>query len=202
MTLENPIEFFFDFSSPYSYFLAGQLEDVANRHDRPMSWRPIIFWPILHELGLPPPMESGAKSVYLAHDMQRSARFYGVPYNHPTPFPASSHLAARIYFGLAEEEITIARVFAANVFRAVMVDGEMVGERSMLVRAGVDAGTSEQAVRDAMADPRRKNELAANVAEAQRRGVCGVPFVFVDDEPFFGADRLPQIEARLQDCGS
>ena len=33
--------------------------------------------------------------------------------------------------------------------------------------------------------------------EAVARGVFGAPFFFVDGEPCWGADRLPQIELRL-----
>ena len=39
--------------------------------------------------------------------------------------------------------------------------------------------------------------LAQGIDDAVRLGVFGSPFVRIDGEPFFGADRLPQIEARL-----
>jgi hypothetical protein len=51
------------------------------------------------------------------------------------------------------------------------------------------AGTQEQAVKD---------RLKALVDEAIVRGVFGAPYVFVDGEPFWGNDRLPQIERWLQ----
>jgi 2-hydroxychromene-2-carboxylate isomerase len=36
------------------------------------------------------------------------------------------------------------------------------------------------------------------VERALRTGVCGAPFFVVDDEPFWGVDRLPQLERWLQ----
>jgi 2-hydroxychromene-2-carboxylate isomerase len=40
-------------------------------------------------------------------------------------------------------------------------------------------------------------DFKAHVDEAIARGVFGAPFVFVDGEPFWGHDRLPQIERWL-----
>ena len=45
----------------------------------------------------------------------------------------------------------------------------------------------------AVADPRIKERLA-QTRSAIERGVFGSPFIFVDGEPFWGADRLPQVE--------
>lgn len=199
---DNPIEFFFDFASPYSYFTVDRLEDLAGRFGRTVAWRPIILWPIMRQIGLPPPMESGAKGVYLAHDMQRSARFYGIDYRHPEPFPGSSHLPARAFIRLAKDSDDRARSFARAMFRAVFVDGKDVGDPATALVAARHCGADVASVQAAMDDPEIKTELTNSVAEASRRGVCGVPFMFVDDEPFFGADRLDQIECMLEkgDC--
>ena len=45
--------------------------------------------------------------------------------------------------------------------------------------------------------PVGRERLAAAVADAVAAGVFGSPFVILDGEPFFGADRLPQIAWRL-----
>ncbi|HOI65504.1 MAG TPA: hypothetical protein PLD03_02710 [Thiomonas arsenitoxydans] len=34
-----------------------------------------------------------------------------------------------------------------------------------------------------------------------QQGMCGAPFMVVDDQPFWGADRLPQLEHWLQTGG-
>jgi 2-hydroxychromene-2-carboxylate isomerase len=48
------------------------------------------------------------------------------------------------------------------------------------------------------ADQRIIDRLAASIEEAAERGVFGVPTFFVDDEMFFGNDRLNFVEARLK----
>ncbi|HEX7157053.1 MAG TPA: DsbA family protein [Burkholderiaceae bacterium] len=42
-----------------------------------------------------------------------------------------------------------------------------------------------------------KDRLRAAVDESIARGVFGAPFIFVDNEPFWGNDRLPQVERWL-----
>jgi 2-hydroxychromene-2-carboxylate isomerase len=59
---------------------------------------------------------------------------------------------------------------------------------------GIDAKTAAEGTSAEAA----KNVLRDEIAGAERRGVWGSPFVFIDDEPFFGADRLPQMEFLLR----
>ncbi len=47
-------------------------------------------------------------------------------------------------------------------------------------------------------DPAIKEALKAANTEALARGVFGTPFMFVDGEPFWGQDRMTQIERWLQ----
>jgi 2-hydroxychromene-2-carboxylate isomerase len=46
-----------------------------------------------------------------------------------------------------------------------------------------------------------KTQFRATTDEAIKRGVFGSPFFFVDDEPFWGSDRLPLIDEWLERGG-
>jgi 2-hydroxychromene-2-carboxylate isomerase len=65
----------------------------------------------------------------------------------------------------------------------------------MLIGAGL--GIDPAALLAAIADQRIKDLLKERTQAAIQRGVFGSPFIFVDGEPFWGADRLPQVEAWL-----
>jgi len=52
-------------------------------------------------------------------------------------------------------------------------------------------------VLEAAAQPALKEQLKLAVDESIARGVFGAPYIVVDDEPFWGCDRLPQIERWL-----
>ncbi len=54
---------------------------------------------------------------------------------------------------------------------------------------------------EAVQDPAVKARLTAETDRSLERGVFGSPFFFVDDEPFWGADRLDQVERWLRTGG-
>jgi 2-hydroxychromene-2-carboxylate isomerase len=58
-------------------------------------------------------------------------------------------------------------------------------------------GADRAAVAAGVELPEIKERLKAEVAAAIEKGVFGSPLIFCDGEAFFGADRLPQLEARL-----
>jgi 2-hydroxychromene-2-carboxylate isomerase len=58
-------------------------------------------------------------------------------------------------------------------------------------------GHDYAAVTAAFADPQVKMRLQLEVDAAIERGVFGSPYIVVDGEPFWGADRLPQLERWL-----
>ena len=63
------------------------------------------------------------------------------------------------------------------------------------------AGADPGALAEVLTGPLLKERLKAECEEAIARGVFGSPFIIVDGEPFFGADRLPQIAHWLETGG-
>src|SRR3546814_13221297 len=43
VSMPAPIDFYFDFSSPYGYLAAEQVDALAARHGRGVAWRPILL---------------------------------------------------------------------------------------------------------------------------------------------------------------
>jgi len=190
--MADAIEIYFDFASPYAYFALPRLEALAEETGRSLRRKPVILWAVLKALSLPAPLEAEAKRGYLLHDMARSARFYGLPYRQPKRFPLPSHLAARAWYGLQDDPAR-ADAFCRAVFTAYFVEGLDIAEAEVLQGIGARQGLSDGRLRTAMTAEASKAALEVTVAEAVGRGVWGSPFVFLDGEAFFGADRLPQI---------
>ena len=88
----------------------------------------------------------------------------------------------------------LAGSFARVMFRAVFVGGADLSDLATTLGAAERIGADSEAVAAATTDPEIKAALMDNVTDASRRGVCGVPFMFLEGEPFFGADRLDQVE--------
>lgn len=191
------IDFFFDFASPYAWFALSGLQDLAKRHERVIRLRPMLLWAVLKERGMPPPLEHEAKKAYLLHDMQRSARFYGLPFRMPDAFPTSSHLPARLQLQLQAAQHPQAAAFADAVLTAYFTRNIDLRDASEICRIAAALGIEPQWAEEALASEHGRERLKQANAEALAAGVWGSPFIIVDDEPYFGADRLPQIARQL-----
>ncbi len=195
------IDFYFDFSSPYGYFASCKIDDLAARHGRETLWRPILLGVLFKRTGAQPLPLIPVKGDYSKHDMERSARLLSVPYRFPSTFPVATQSAARAFYWLSDREPERAKSFAKAVFRAFFVDDINISEPERVVAIAAGLGESSEEIANAIADPENKERLKREVDAAIARGVCGSPFFIVDGEPFWGADRLDQLEKWLASGG-
>ncbi|MGB0631259.1 MAG: DsbA family protein, partial [Alphaproteobacteria bacterium] len=64
--MKPPVDFYFDFLSPYGYLAATQIDDLAARYDRGVVWRPFLVGvTVMNVMGMKPLMETPLKSDYL-----------------------------------------------------------------------------------------------------------------------------------------
>ena len=196
-----PIDFFFDFSSPYGYLGAEKIDDIAARHGRVVEWHPILLGVVFRATGGAPLTEIPIKGDYSKHDFARSARFLGVPFKFPSRFPLATHNAARAFLWLTDRDKTLAKNFARAVYRAYFAEDTDIANTDNLLGIADSMGVDRPSLQQAMADPAVKERLRAENDAALARGVFGSPFFFVDGEPFWGSDRLPQIERWLETGG-
>lgn len=197
-----PIRFYFDFSSPYSYFAAHKIDDMARLYDRTVDWRPILLGPLFQSSGNKPLTEQPLKGAYSKHDMARCARFFGVPFTFPEPFPFPSVPAARaVWWRKAEGDEAGAHDLARALFDAAFGEGQDIRAAETVVEIAGGLGVDAKALGEALGDQAVKDRLRAEVEAAVGAGVCGAPFFIVDDEPFWGADRLDHVERWLATGG-
>ncbi len=196
-----PIEFWFDFSSPYSYLASELIDDLAAKYGRKVKWRPIMLGAAFKASGLPLLITVPLKGEYSKRDFDRSARFLGLPYKFPSKFPLATLVAARGYYWLHGQDCAKAREFAHAVFRAYWVDGRDISELAVVLEIVDHLGIDRDAFTTAIATPEFKDRLRQETDDAIARGMFGAPYFMVDGEPFWGVDRLPQIEKWLQTGG-
>jgi len=75
-----PIEFYFDFSSPFGYLASEKIDQLAAKHGREVMWRPFLLGAVFKITGGMPTMEVPIKGDYYKRDFPRSARYLGVAY--------------------------------------------------------------------------------------------------------------------------
>jgi 2-hydroxychromene-2-carboxylate isomerase len=196
--VKTPIDFYFDFSSPYSYIASEWVEALAARHGRTVRWHAILLGATFQAAELKSPVAHPIKREYSLHDFRRSARFEGVPYVQPQEFPIPTQNAARVFWWLDESQgVDAAAAWARAGLRAYFTRGVMLSQtgalKALMAASGIDAQRAEAAWND----PVWKVRLKRANDEAIAAGVFGAPFFVVDGEPFWGNDRKPQIERWL-----
>ena len=114
-----PIEFWFDFSSPYGYLAAQRIEALAARHGRAVDWRPILLGVVFKVAGTAPLTEIPLKGEYSKRDFARSARYHGITgFRMPSKFPIASQAPARIVLWLKAQDPALAVRVAKALYRA------------------------------------------------------------------------------------
>ena len=199
--MSDPIDFWFDFSSPYSYLASELIDDLASKYGRKVKWHPIMLGAAFKAVGTQPLVSYPIKGEYSKRDFNRSARFYGVPFRFPSRFPVVTLAAARGYYWLHGQDCAKAREFARAVFRAYWVEDRDIGELDTILQIADALQIDRDALTTAVATPEIKERVKQETEDAIDKGMFGAPYFMIDGEPFWGADRLPQIEKWLQTGG-
>jgi 2-hydroxychromene-2-carboxylate isomerase len=197
--MATPLDFYFDFSSPYGYFAAMRIEALAAKHGRRVAWHPVLLGAIFKTTGGQPLPMVPLKGDYSYRDFERSARFHGIPYARPATFPIATQLPARAMMWIARDYGDFKAVpFAKAVYASYFVDGIDISRPEGIAQACEKVGIRHDAVLEGANSQDIKDRLKAEVEMAVERGVFGSPFVIADSEPFWGFDRFDQLEAFLK----
>lgn len=193
-----PIQFRFDFSSPYSYIVNEWIDALAARHGRTVQRHAVLLGATFQVAELKSPVSHPLKREYSLRDFTRSARFEGLPFRMPESFPLATQNAARVFWWLHD---TVSPLAAADwsraVFRAVFTRGVQVNEVAALKALAAESTLDPDAAEAVWNDPRWKARLKAECDAAIAAGMFGAPWIVVDGEPFWGNDRKAQVERWL-----
>jgi 2-hydroxychromene-2-carboxylate isomerase len=191
----SQLDFYFDFLSPYGYFAAMRIDDIAKRHGMEVSWRPFrLGVAVVKVMGLKPNMQTPLKAPYIRQDIARLAQVLGLPLNPPErlldPLPP-----ALLFYGAP---VASQPDLAKRLFAAYWGDGRDVSSPEVLVTIGASIGMSEDAVRAALNSAECRQKLTQQTNDAIEKGVFGSPTFHVSGESFWGVDRMWVMERFLR----
>jgi 2-hydroxychromene-2-carboxylate isomerase len=196
------VEFFYDYSSPWTYLAFTKIEGVCKKYDATLEWRPILVGGIFNtinpsvyefrERGVP------AKAKYAAKDLQDWARFYGVTIKSPTVFPVNSVKSLRGAL-VALEHPGKFIPYSDRIFAAYWGEDQDISKDDILRNIVEQAGLDPQEYFDKINRQEYKDRIRSNTEEVMARGGYGSPTMFVNgDAMFFGNDRLVLVEEELR----
>ena len=196
-----PIDFYFDFASPYGYIASHKIDALAAKHGREAIWRPYLLGAAFKITGGSAPVALPMKGQYFIRDFARSARFHGVPFKYPSKFPISSVAPTRAFYWMNAKDPKRAKQLAAALYHAYMVEDVDISDAESTIAVAAKSGLNADEVRAGINDQAVKDLTKGEVEKAIKAGAFGSPYIVVDGEAFWGADRLDQVERWLATGG-
>jgi 2-hydroxychromene-2-carboxylate isomerase len=199
--MASPIDFYFDFTSPYGYLASTRIDDLAAKYQRETVWRPMLLGAVFKIAGTAPLPSVPLKGEYSLRDMPRFARLLQVPFKLPSQFPVASVAPARAFYWLSDRDPRQAKEFAKAIFHAYFVEDRDISKPETTLDVAAKLGLDRDELSAALNDANVKERLKTEVDAAIKKGVFGSPFVIIDGEPFWGVDRFDQVEKWLATGG-
>ena len=194
------VEFLFDFGSPNAYLAHKVLPQIEARTGARFEYLPVLLGGVFKLTGNQPPMVAfgGIKNKpdYERLEMQRFiARHRLGAFRFNPHFPVNTVMIMRGAIAAGQEGVMPAYVDAVfhHMWEAPRKMDDPATVHAALTESGLDADrllalVQTQAVKD---------RLLANTEAAVARGTFGSPTFFVDDEIYFGKDRLGDVEEAI-----
>ena len=188
------VTFYFDLGSPFAYLAAERIRTLL---PEPIEWQPVLLGGLFKLAG----RSSWAVGDYERRqagmaEIERRAQSYGLPpIRWPDPWPTNYLTAMRA----ATYAFTIGkgREFTLQAFRNAFQHGRDLSIAANVLEAGEQAGIHRDRLNTGTRDPQIKEALRRATDTAFQLGVYGVPTVAIDDELFWGDDRLEDAAAHL-----
>ena len=198
-----PLAFYFDFISPYGYFASLRIEELAARHGRTVDWRPMLLGvAVMKVMGLKPLLDTPLKGDYVRRDVLRHARRNGAPLGRDLNAPVGNPLPpARAFYWVKQHHPGLQGAMAHALYRAYWGEGRDLSTPEAVAGIALPAGLSPAAVAQGAASEEAATLLRNAVSASIDAGIFGSPTVVVDGEPFWGVDRLPEVEEWLASGG-
>ena len=198
-----PLAFHFDFISPYGYFASRRIEALAAHHGRTVDWRPMLLGvAVLKVMGLKPLLDTPLKGDYVRRDVLRLARREGVRLGRDLNASVGNPLPpARAFYWVKQHHPELAALMAHALFHAFWAEGRDLSTPEAVGAIRLPEGLEAAAVIAGAASDEAATLLRKAVAASIKAGIFGSPTIVVDGEPFWGNDRLADVDAWLAEGG-
>jgi 2-hydroxychromene-2-carboxylate isomerase len=196
--MTRQITVYYALQSPWTYLGWPRLREIVTQTGAAAHYRPIQSGRLFEASGtLPLARRPKQRQAYRLMELRRWRDHLGMPLNlHPAYFPVDETLAARMVIAHGQRGGDIAALSQA-MMAAVWAEERDIADRETLLQIAREQGTDGPALVAAAQDQAAQSEYDANTDRAIEQGVFGVPTFVIDDELFWGQDRLDFVARAL-----
>lgn len=196
--MSRQVTVYYALQSPWTYLGWARLREIVARSGAAARYLPIQSGRMFEASGtLPLAKRPKQRQAYRLMELRRWRDHLSVPLNlHPRYFPVDESLAARMVIAHRQRGGDIAALSQA-MMAAVWAEERDLADRATLLEIAREQGGDGPALLGAAEDEAAKSEYDANTDAAIEQGVFGVPTFVIDDELFWGQDRLDFVARAL-----
>ena len=191
------LPFYFDFGSPTAFLANARLRELQQKYEVKINYNPVLLGGIFKATGNSSPVMVAAKGEYmLKHDLPRYARKYGLSLKFNPHFPINTLQLMRAATAL--QSSANFNHFVDIIFNSIWVEGLNMGYEEVVKSTLSKNNFKTSEILANISSDSVKQTLITNTQLAVDRGLFGVPTIFINNEMFFGQDRLDFVEEILQ----
>jgi 2-hydroxychromene-2-carboxylate isomerase len=194
------VEFLFDFGSPNAYLSHLVIPEIEKRQGVKFDYVPVLLGGVFKLTGNRSPAETNAgiknKGEYQQLETERFVRQHGIKRYKPNPFfPVNTLMLMR--GAVAAQKLGVFERYVDEVYRHMWADPKKLDDPTILRDALTESKLPVDKLFELVQTPDVKDTLLAHTQRAVERGTFGSPTFFVDDEIYFGKDKLREVEEAI-----
>lgn len=192
------IDYFISTSSPWTYLGSKLITEMAAKAGATINVYPVVFGEIFAVSGgLPLPKRAPQRRAYRLMELarwkrRRASAIQIEPTNFPSTAPISSHAI------IAAREAGMDALTLSNaVLAALWEDDRNIDDAAVIAAICGECGLDTDRVMAGAITPETAQRLKDDTQEAINRGIFGAPSYVIDEELFWGQDRLDFVAEKL-----
>ncbi len=194
------IDYYASLSSPWTYLGHARLGILAQKYQARINLKPVEFGAVFGATGgLPLAKRAPERQNYRFQELERWRKELDIDLNlRPKFFPVLPTIASLMCL-YAEQEGLDSMKFAGAVLRAVWSEEKDISDETTVIGIADSCGFDGSTLLQRSNTSEITARYDSYAKEAIARGVFGAPSYVINDEIFWGQDRLIFVEKKLRE---
>ena len=184
----KPLEFYFDFISPYSFLAHKQMRKIENNEGIKVIYKPVLLGGLHNLHGIKAPAFIPAKAKHMVRDCKLIAEKNNIRFKFNSYFPIRSLNLMRGV--LVAEEDNIKKYYIDNIFNTIWQDGLNMNDTIVIQKILQNLNINPKTFSLRTTSSLIKDLLKKKTNDAYEKGVFGAPTFLVNNKIFWGQDRI------------
>ena len=184
----KPLEFYFDFISPYSFLAHKQIRKIENKEGMKVIYKPVLLGGLHNLHGIKAPAFIPAKAKHMVRDCKLIAEKNNIRFKFNAYFPIRSLNLMRGV--LVAEEDNVKKYYIDNIFNTIWQDGLNMNDAIVIQKILQNLNINPKTFSLRTTSSLIKDLLRKKTNDAYEKGVFGAPTFVVNNKIFWGQDRI------------